>query len=440
MDDSLPPPPTVDPAVAPRLRELIHAGGSPTINDRYDDVLSAPLPRRARRPLLLRAVRKPDADVKTAILVALGEQLPAPKRAFGDELLGLLMDAGLLEDAGDGNVVSRLIMANLEDQLIVSDPMGVRPDTVMAVGPGTARLAALLPPDLTGQRILDLGSGPGSVAIVAASRGASAVATDLNPRAESFMRFNATLNGVDIDIRLGDLYEPVAGEKFDFVVSHPPYVERPDDVEPVLFLHGGEAGDELPFRVLSGVADVLVDGGHAIVEFHAPGPPDTVGERVRDLVSAAGCDLALFTVKAGDPDARSVANALMHDPDFGPAFDPAVTGYRDHLDRVGHEATALIVYMRKRPPGLPGEKWATMIAGERLPTTWASMARYVHSIDVLQQGDEVLEATKVRAPEGSQLVLEDAAGRAQTPSASSRCGCRPTRSRPTAGSTPGPPA
>ena len=412
MDTSLPPPPTFDPAKAARLRELLNAAGVATIHEKYDEILQAPMPRRARKPLLLRAVRKPDADEKTAILVAMGEQLPAPKSAFGDELLELLLEAGLLDETDDGEVVSRLITSNLDGQLIVSDPMGVHPDTVMAVGPGTERLAALLPPDLTGQRVLDLGAGPGSVAMVAAARGADAVATDLSPRCVEFMHANATLNGIALDIRLGDLYEPVAGEEFDFVVSHPPYVEQPEDVEQVLFLHGGESGEELPFRVLAGVADVLVPGGHAIIEFHASGAPDEVGERIRELVSGAGCDLALFTVRVHDPDARAVSSALMHDPDFGPGFDDAVISYRDHLDRIGHEGTAAIVYMRKRAPELPGEKWATMISAERLPTTWATLARYVHSIDVLQRGDEVLEATMVRAPGGAQLVLEMPLGEA----------------------------
>ena len=66
------------------------------------------------------------------------------------------------------------------------------------------------------RRALDLGTGCGIQALLAAKHAEHVVATDVNPRALSFAAFNARLNGVEnIEFRLGNSFEPVAGERFD---------------------------------------------------------------------------------------------------------------------------------------------------------------------------------------------------------------------------------
>ena len=76
-------------------------------------------------------------------------------------------------------------------------------------------------------RILDLGTGSGILAIVCASLGHEVVATDLNPVAIECARVNAEraqLPG-SINIRYGDLFEPVVGERFDLIVWNPPFFD-----------------------------------------------------------------------------------------------------------------------------------------------------------------------------------------------------------------------
>ena len=75
----------------------------------------------------------------------------------------------------------------------------------------------------SGARVLDLGSGSGASGIAAARRGCSVVAVDINPTAVRNTRANALLNGVDVDVRQGDLFAPVADERFDVVLFNPPY-------------------------------------------------------------------------------------------------------------------------------------------------------------------------------------------------------------------------
>ena len=83
-----------------------------------------------------------------------------------------------------------------------------------------------------GERVLELGTGCGLLAILAAKAGVKVVATDINPSALECARVNAATQGVKdyIDFRLGDLFEPVFGERFDLIVFNPPYLPvRPEE-------------------------------------------------------------------------------------------------------------------------------------------------------------------------------------------------------------------
>jgi release factor glutamine methyltransferase len=74
-----------------------------------------------------------------------------------------------------------------------------------------------------GLRVLDLGSGAGAAGVYAAKQGASVVAVDISPAAVRCSRVNALLNDVAVDVRQGDLFAPVQGERFDVILFNPPY-------------------------------------------------------------------------------------------------------------------------------------------------------------------------------------------------------------------------
>jgi 16S rRNA (guanine1207-N2)-methyltransferase len=80
--------------------------------------------------------------------------------------------------------------------------------------------------DLAGaSRILDLGCGYGVIGITAAklAPAAQVVMTDPNERAVELTRQNIQSNGVqNAEARLGSGFEPVAGEKFDVILTNPP--------------------------------------------------------------------------------------------------------------------------------------------------------------------------------------------------------------------------
>src|SRR5262249_1680979 len=184
--------------------------------------------------------------------------------------------------------------------------------------------------------VLDIGTGAGTLALILAARGAPrVVATDISSRATDLARFNARLNGLDLDVRTGDLSAPVRGERFGWVVAQPSYVFRPPDSDEVTFLHGGARGDELAFRLLGEVPSLLDEDGTALVLFDAPreaGRP--VAERVRRAVGER-VDAVLLASPGPSLNAQAVAYAALKDPTLGKQYADAVERNRAHLLQLG---------------------------------------------------------------------------------------------------------
>jgi release factor glutamine methyltransferase len=119
-----------------------------------------------------------------------------------------------------------------------------------------------------GERVLEIGAGLGLAAVLAARAGAAVVATDVVPGAVASVRANAALNGVQIDARLGDCYEPVAGERFDLVCSNPPQMPTPpgadrEDAQAAAD-NGGPDGWALLDRIIAGAPAHLAPRGRLV--------------------------------------------------------------------------------------------------------------------------------------------------------------------------------
>jgi SAM-dependent methyltransferase len=166
-------------------------------------------------------------------------------------------------------------------------------DHVLGVGGASMTLSGLLM-QRPARRTLDLGTGSGIQALHASRFSDRVIATDVSARALAFARFTARLNGIaSISFRLGSLYEPVAGERFDRIVSNPPFVITPrrDGVPAYEYRDGGLVGDALVEAVLRGAADHLAPGGIAQFLANWEVHPDADGlDRVASWLDEAGLE------------------------------------------------------------------------------------------------------------------------------------------------------
>lgn len=181
----------------------------------------------------------------------------------------------LIEERQTGRPVAQLV-GNREFwsmQLTVTpDTLVPRPETEMLVELALNRI----PTDSAG-RILDLGTGTGAIALALAKErpGLRIVATDFSEAALKVARYNAgALKITNVEFCFGDWFGPVAGERFDMIVSNPPYVTDQEWMlnhfdlghEPAMALRAGRDGLLAIGQVVEGAGEHLVPGGWLLME------------------------------------------------------------------------------------------------------------------------------------------------------------------------------
>lgn len=131
-----------------------------------------------------------------------------------------------------------------------------------------------------GARLLDMGSGSGVGAVIAASRGCGVTAVDINADAVRCTRINALLNDVEerIAVRHGDLFGPVAGETFDIVLFNPPYY-RGEAHAPLE--HAWRSVDTVE-RFAAQLSEHLAPAGYALVVLSSDGELSAFLQTFRD--------------------------------------------------------------------------------------------------------------------------------------------------------------
>jgi len=125
------------------------------------------------------------------------------------------------------------------------------------------------------------------------------VATDVNGRALDYARLNAGLNGLEVDLRHGSWFEPVAGESFDLILSNPPFVISPDSS--YVFRDSSLPGDAVSRDVVRGAAGHLRAGGHATILCNwICRSRDETWQPLEEWVDGTGYD-ALLLATGADP-------------------------------------------------------------------------------------------------------------------------------------------
>ena len=143
------------------------------------------------------------------------------------------------------------------------------PDHVLGIGRAGLTLAALTPRKPV-ETALDLGVGCGIQTLYLLRHVRQVVATDISTRALEFTAFNVALAGVDsarVQLRQGNLLEPVAGQRFDLIVSNPPFVITPPSVRQagLPLMEYREAGGPILPALVRGLEDHLNPDGVAVM-------------------------------------------------------------------------------------------------------------------------------------------------------------------------------
>jgi release factor glutamine methyltransferase len=203
------------------------------------------------------------------------EILAHPERALSKEEEQLYRR--LLEERASGRPIQH-ITGEQEffglSFIVTPDVLIPRPETEHLVEAAIERMR-----DRAAPRIVDVGTGSGAIAVALAHAlpQAQITATDISQEALVIARQNAVQNKVAERIRWmqGDLLADLLNEKFDAVVSNPPYVAETEgptlpsevrDHEPPTALFAGPTGLEIYERLVPQAQRVLVPGGWLLME------------------------------------------------------------------------------------------------------------------------------------------------------------------------------
>jgi methylase of polypeptide subunit release factors len=301
---------TGDPAT--RLRTALHSAGYDTTGVRtlLGDDAHAALGRGEPVP----ALRASAAGGELGVLVRLfllnaAEPEPAVAAALAPLTIGEALACGVLHAEGDSVRAALDIRPHGDehaDWWVVSDvdpewmaqPPGA--DHVTGVGQASVSLARATVRRPVGT-LLDLGTGCGVQALHAARHAGRITATDLAPRALAMAEATFALNELDVELLAGPWFEPVAGRRFDQIVSNPPFVVGPARVEHV-YRDSGLAGDASSELVVRALPEHLSDGGtgQVLASWLHPGS-GSWAERVASWLPPTGVDAWVVQRDVADP-------------------------------------------------------------------------------------------------------------------------------------------
>jgi SAM-dependent methyltransferase len=237
--------------------------------------VSAPSPRLVGRALGALAADGP-TFIRLCSPSPSAEGIPDP----GDDRVDLLVRAGICERK-DGQIYPRLWVTLRAGRpyLMSLSPKDTGDDSVQDIWPETEAMLRRLAEAPPGT-LLDVGTGSGIIAVEAALRGHRVTATDLIPDALELARWNAAMHGVDIELLLGHLFEPVCGRSFDLILTAPHYAP-PHDLLRVETLRAGPA-------------HVGATGSLVVATFleHGPGEPaGVIASLLAPLAATARIDI-----------------------------------------------------------------------------------------------------------------------------------------------------
>ncbi len=272
------------------------------------------------------------------------EALPLPLEEF--------IAGGLL--IREGSQISATVRLQSHEGLLLASDLPQKiwaneaADHVVGVS-GVSKMLANATVRVPRRRTLDIGTGCGIQALLAARHSEHVVGVDLCPRAIALAEFNARLNRMtNAEFREGSFFEPAGKERFDLIVANPPFVISPESR--FVYRDNTFEGDGLCRWFLEQAPAHLEEGGYFQMLCNwASFPGESPHERLAGWLENLGCDAWVMCLATDDPAvyaANWIRQTEKQDAEpFVRRFDAWMLYYRE----LGIEAISLgLIVLRRR--------------------------------------------------------------------------------------------
>jgi cyclopropane fatty-acyl-phospholipid synthase-like methyltransferase len=391
---------SISQADAQRVRDFLRQSEYSEETLRKRQLTDLPSRRLRNQARLMDATREPSTLNSLLRWFWIGASQPASavREFIPSWFTDLALSCGLLQQEGEF-LVPEVMVFPVEGFLVVADLTSrmEASDAAIVLWPNpTSRLLSRFTVRRPSRATLDLGTGTGIQSLVAASHSEQVVGTDLNERAIRFAKFTAALNGLEnIEFLTGDGYEPVAGRKFDLIVSNPPFFITPTDQ--YLFCNNPMDLDQMCRNFVRQAPNYLNEGGYfqCLCEW-AELKDQPWQERVSEWMENSGCDA--WILKGNTEDAAEYAQHRIADTSHSPEQDAELFAsymayYRERKVVAIHDG---IIAMRRRS----GQNWILIEETSVAPAEpfGDSVLRTFEARDFLQNSgsDEQILAVKPR--------------------------------------------
>lgn len=329
--------------------------------------------------------------------------------AFTQQIAECFLQCNLLDCVSD-MCVPQCMLTHFGELLLACDSVrkaqgGAMADLVLGTNTPTKILANSLisRPDAD---VLDVGTGCGSLALVASRFARAVTATDINPRALEFARVNAALNGIaNVQTCIGDRFGPVEGKKFDLIACNPPFFLKP--TSRMLFTDNPAVLDSFVEGLARAAPQFLKEAGffQMLCEWVAFSGEEWQ-HRLRRWFAGSGCDVLILKAYEMSPADYVLTRAAESASLYGEAQEDRLLEHVEYF-RQRNVATiygGLVTMLRRR-----AENWLVcdeMTDAPDGPIGDILQERFLTQ-DILSASDETaLLTAKPRLSSGVQLIEE----------------------------------